>query len=151
MNYNLTLTYWNIGNRIKNELLQNKIAEYGKHLVSQISDRLIEEYGSSFAEKNLRRMIQFSEVFPKIEIVASLMRQLSWTHFTLIFPLKSELERDFYLQMRRLEKWSVRTLSTKIDSMLFERTSISKKPKELAKLEIKNLTDNDKITPDLVF
>lgn len=151
VNYNLTLTYWNIGNRIKNELLENKRAEYGKQLVSQISARLVEEYGSSFAEKNLRRMIQFSEIFPKIEIVASLMRQLSWTHFTLIFPLKSEIERDFYLQMCRLENWSVRTLRKKIDSMLYERTSISKKPEELARLELNNLKEEDKITPDLIF
>lgn len=82
VNYNLTLTYWNIGNRIKNELLENKRAEYGKQLVSQISSKLVEDFGTSFAEKNLRRMIQFSEIFPNIEIVASLMRHLSWTHFT---------------------------------------------------------------------
>ena len=151
VNYQLTYTYWNIGNRIKKELLQNKRAEYGKQLVSNISKRLIEDYGTSFAEKNLRRMIQFSEVFPDIEIVASLMRQLSWTHFTLIFPLKSDLERDFYIQLCRLEKWSVRTLKSKIDSMLYERTSISKKPEELAKLELKSLKENDILSPDLVF
>lgn len=74
---------------------------------------------------NLRRMIQFSEVFPDEEIVASLMRQLSWTHFTVLIPIKNDIQRDFYSQMCRIENWSVRTLRKKIDSMLFERTAIS--------------------------
>ncbi len=72
-------------------------------------------------------------------------------HFKIIMYLKNELEREFYLQMCRLEKWSVRTLQKKIDSLLFERTSISKKPDELAKLELAELKSEDKMTPDLVF
>ena len=65
--------------------------------------------------------------------------------------MKDELQRVFYAQMCRIEKWSVRTLRKKIDSMLFERTAISKKPEELAKLELRELQDNDNLSPDLVF
>jgi len=96
-------------------------------------------------------MMHFAEVFPDFQIVASLMRQLSWTHFTIIIYLKKDLEREFYTQMCRIEKWSVRTLRKKIDSMLFERTAISKKPGELAKLELKQLKNEDKLSPDLIF
>ena len=96
-------------------------------------------------------MMQFYEFFPDFEIVAALWRQLSWSHFKLLIPLKTDLEKEFYAQMCRLENWSVRTLRKKIDSMLFERTAISKKPEELAKLELQQLKEEDKLSPDLVF
>ena len=35
--------------------------------------------------------------------------------------------------------------------MLYERTAISRKPDELAKIELKNLEENNELTPDLVF
>lgn len=53
-----------------------------------------------------------------------------------ILSLKDALQMEFYAQMCRLENWSVRTLEKKIDSMLFERTAISKKPEALAKMEL---------------
>ena len=96
-------------------------------------------------------MIQFYEIYPDFEIVVSLIRQLSWTHFIALIPLKSDIEREFYAEMCRIERWSVRTLRNKIDSMLFERTAISKKPEELAKQELAQLKEEDKLTPDLVF
>ncbi len=91
------------------------------------------------------------ETFPDIEIVSTLWRQLSWSHFKEIMYLKTDLEREFYAQMCRIERWSVRTLRKQIDSMLFERTVISKKPEELAKLELNKLSKKDQLSPDLVF
>jgi len=67
------------------------------------------EYGGSFSEKNLRRMMQFAEVFPDRGIVVSLIRQLSWTHILAVIPIEDRLKRAFYIEMCRLEKWSVRT------------------------------------------
>ncbi len=78
---------------------------------------MVDEHGPSFGEKNLRRMIQFAEVFPQEEIVVSLIRQLSWTHFIALSPLKNRLQRDFYAELCRVEGWSVSTLRQKIDSM----------------------------------
>ena len=151
VNVGLTAMYWNIGKRINDDILENKRAEYGKQIVVTLSQQLTEEYGNGFSAKSIRRMMQFNELFPDFPIVASVMRQLSWTHFTIIIPLKTGIERDFYTQMCRIEKWSVRTLRKKIDSMLFERTAISKKPEELAKLELMQLKEEDKLSPDLVF
>ena len=65
--------------------------------------------------------------------------------------LKDELQRQFYMEMCILERWSTRKLQEKIDGMLYERTAISKKPKQLIKQEIKQLREEDKLTPDLVF
>jgi len=96
-------------------------------------------------------MIQFAEVFPDREIVASLMRQLTWTHFIELMPLDKPLQREFYVEMCRVERWSVHTLRQKIGGMLYERTALSRKPEQLAALELKQLREEDKLTPDLVF
>lgn len=152
VNTALTVLYWQIGNRINEEVLQEERATYGDKIVERLSKRLTEEYGNrSFQVKNLRRMMQFASIYNDFEIVASLVRQLSWTHFTILLPIKNEVERDFYTQLCRVEKWSVRVLREKKRSMLFERMAISKKPEELAKLELKDLADNDTMSPDLVF
>jgi len=151
VNAGLTTLYWQIGNRIRQDILKEKRAEYGKEIVSTLSRQLTDDYGNNFNEKNLRRMIQFAEVFPDKEIVVSLIRQLSWTHFIALIPLKDDVQRDFYAEMCRLERWSVRTLRKKIDGMLYERTAISKKPEELAKKELAALREEDRLTPDLVF
>lgn len=96
-------------------------------------------------------MIQFAELFPDKEIVSGLTRQLSWSHFRLLLPLKDPLKRDFYAEMCRVEKWNVRTLEKKIGSMLFERTALSKKPESLVEAEIALLRQEDRLSPDLVF
>ena len=96
-------------------------------------------------------MIQFAEVFSDKKIVVSLIRQLSWTHFIALIPLKNDLQRDFYAEMCRIERWSVRTLRKKIDGMLYERTIISKKPEKLIEKDLAALREEDRLTPDLVF
>ena len=151
VNVGMTLLYWRIGKRIQLEVLQNERAEYGKEIVSTLSRQLVEEYGNGFSEKNLRRMVQFAEVFPNSEIVVSLIRQLSWTHILALIPLKKPLQREFYAEMCRAERWSVRTLREKIGSMLYERTAISKKPEEVARAELAQLRSDDQLSPDLVF
>ena len=93
-------------------------------------------------------MIQFAEVFSEEEIVVSLIRQLSWTHFIALIPIKDSIKRDFYAEMCRLERWNVRTLRAKIDSMLFERTALSQKPEALARTELEALRKDDLMTPD---
>ena len=75
-------------------------------------------------------MVRFAEVFPDQQIVVSLIRQLTWTHIIALLPLKDQLQRDFYAEMCRIERWSVRMLRQKIDGMLYERTALSKKPDE---------------------
>jgi hypothetical protein len=53
------------------------------------------EYGPDNTEKGLRRMIQLAERFPDGEIVATLSRQLGWSHFVELLPLDDPLKRDF--------------------------------------------------------
>lgn len=151
VNATTTNLYWNIGDRINSNILGNKRAEYGKEVVKSLSKHLTKEYGIGWSEKQLRHCIRIAETFPDKEIVYALSRQLCWTHFRTIMYLKDELRREFYIEMTKLENWNTRTLNDKIDSMLFERTAISKKPDELVKHELKELREDNKLSPDLVF
>jgi len=151
VNAGLTILYWQIGSRIRQNILKEKRAEYGLEIVVTLSRQLVKEFGNGFSRPNLFRMVRFAEVFPERKIVSTLSIQLSWSHFVEIIPLKDDFQRDFYAEMCRIERWSVRTLREKISGMLFERTAISKKPKDLVKQEIAALRDEDKLTPDLVF
>jgi hypothetical protein len=151
VNAGLVLMNWHIGKRINDEILKNKRAEYGEEIVSTLARQLTTEYGKGFTRTNLIRMRQFAEFFPDIEISATLSHQLSWSHFVEILPLKDQLQRDFYAEMCRVERWIVRALRDKIDGMLYERTALSKKPEELIKQEIAALREEDKLSPDLIF
>jgi len=151
VNVGLTMLCWRIGKRINEEILEGKRAGYGEEIVSTLSRQLTMEYGSGFAAKNLRHMMKFAETFPDEGIVSTLWRQLSWSHFKAIMYLKDPLQYEFYAAMCRAEGWSVRTLRKKIDSMLYERTAISKKPEELARKELAELREEDRMSPDLIF
>lgn len=147
----LTSTYWHIGKTIGSDVLNNKRAEYGKQILPNLSEKLTAEYGKGWSLKQLQHCLRFAETFSDFEIISALWRQLSWSHFKILMYQETELKMNFYTQMCRIEKWSTRQLQEKIDSMLFERTAISKKPELLAKEEIQKLKDNDQLSPDLVF
>lgn len=92
-----TLMYWHIGERINRDVLNNERASYGKQIVSQVATQLQEHYGEKgFDIRNLRRMMQFAQNFPNVQIVAQAARQLSWSHFVEILPLKDELQLKTY-------------------------------------------------------
>lgn len=145
------MLHWFVGDRIRKEILREKRAGYGERVVELLSKTLTLEYGAGFGRRNLFRMIRFAEAFPDEPIVSTLSAQLSWSHFIEIIALKEPLQRDFYAEMCRVEQWSVRTLRNKIRGMLYERTAISRKPKELARQELEALREEDRMTPDLVF
>lgn len=151
VNSALVLLYWQIGHRIRVEVLKSRRAAYGEEICSTLSNELTPEFGSGFSRPNLTRMIRFAEVFPAGDTVATLSRELGWSHFVEIIYLKEPLKREFYAEMCRVERWSVRTLRGKIGGMLFERTALSRKPEELAKKELAKLRADDVLTPDLVF
>ena len=151
VNSTMSMLYWQVGKRINSDVLKNKRAEYGKQIVVVLSESLIREYGAGWSEKQLRHCIRFAEVFPENEIVSTLWRQLSWSHIKELIYIEDELKRSFYTEMCKMEKWSVRTFRERVNSMLYERTAISKKPEETVRQELKLLGETGKITPDLIF
>ncbi len=151
VNSALVLLYWNIGQRIRTDILKETRAEYGERILPTLSKHLEAEFGRGFGHRNLFRMVRFAEVFPDIKIVSALRTQLGWTQFRQIIALDDPLKRDFYAEMCRLERWSTRTLESKIGAMLFERTALSKRPNKRIASELKKLRDEDHLSPDLVF
>jgi predicted nuclease of restriction endonuclease-like (RecB) superfamily len=151
VNAALVVLYWNIGQRIRRDILKEKRAEYGERIVAALGRQLAADFGRGFTERNLFNMVRFAEAFPDSKIMHALSAQLSWTHLRRIVYLDDPLKRDFYAEMCRIEGWNTRTLNQKVQSMLFERTALSKKPAKLMAMELKKLRQEDKLSPDLVF
>jgi predicted nuclease of restriction endonuclease-like (RecB) superfamily len=151
VNRELTLLYWQIGHLINTEILQFKRAEYGEQIIATLSHQLSSVYGKGFTRTALVRMKIFSETFSFEEISATLSHKFSWSHFVEFIGIKDELKRSFYIELCSIEKWSVRQLRERINSMLYERTAISKKPDETIKQEHELLKQKQQITPDLIF
>jgi predicted nuclease of restriction endonuclease-like (RecB) superfamily len=147
----LTGLYWEIGQRVHTEVLDERRAAYGSQIVSAVGRQLESRYGRGFGEKSLRHMIRFARAFPSSEIVSTLCRQLSWSHLRQLSYLDDELKRTFYAEMCRVEAWSTRVLTERIDSMLFERTAVSKKPEALIRKELADLREEGELSSALVF
>jgi predicted nuclease of restriction endonuclease-like (RecB) superfamily len=151
VNQELTLLYWNIGKNINEEILKNDRADYGKKIILGLSIELSQRYGTGFSKRNLHSFVKLNAVFQDVVIVQTLSAQLSWSHLYSIINIENPIKREFYIQMTAHERWSVRTLQERIDSMLFERTAISKKPEETIVKELEILKNNKQISPDLAF
>ena len=126
VNAELTRLYWRLGKRLHTEVLGGtNRAKYGDQLIKRVGDQLAQEFGRGFEAKNLRRMVQFAQVFAEPEIVATLSRQLSWSHFVNLLPLKTEQARQFYAGQAASHTWSVRELRHQIERKAFERTELA--------------------------
>jgi len=84
INAEITSVYWQIGQRIKIGILDNRRAEYGKQIVSQLAAELTQYFGRGWSEKQLRHCLRFAETFPDEKIVSALWRELSWSHLKII-------------------------------------------------------------------
>lgn len=151
INAELTQLYWHIGRRINDDLLQGKRAGYGQEVVKSLATELTSHYGKGWGEKHLRHCMHFAEIFTEEAIVYTLCRQFSWSHLRLLIFMEDPLQRTFYAEMCRLEKWSVRQLRERIQSMLYERTAISRRPEITIQNDLEKLREENKISPDLVF
>lgn len=147
VNTELTLLYWHIGKRLQKEVLGGERAEYGKQIITSLSQQLISEYGKGWSERQLWFCLQITNTFPDPEIVNTVCAELSWSHLRLLIGFDDPLKRD----LCRLERWSVRQLQERIKSMLYERTAISRKPEETIRQEISSLRDQGQLSPDLAF
>lgn len=139
VNAELSLLYWHVGKRINEEVLGDERAEYGRHVLQNLSVALSKEYGKGWSVHQLKQCVWFARAIPDKDKSYTLCNQLSWSHIRLILPFETQVQRDFYIAMCKTEHWSVRTLRERIDSMLYERTAISKKPEETIANELKLL------------
>ncbi len=63
-----------------------------------------------------------------------LILKLSFTHFTLLTPIKDRLKRTFYETEAIRGTWSVRELKRQINSLYYERAALSTSPDKLRDL-----------------
>lgn len=151
VNQELTLLYWKIGKSINDDVLKNDRADYGKKIIPTLSLALTNKYGVGFNKRNLQSFVKLNTVVEDISILHTVCAKLSWSHIRVLIYIENQVKREFYMQMTVHERWSVRTLQERIDSMLFERTAISKKPEQTIISDLKTLENEKKISPDLAF
>ncbi|MDD8026593.1 MAG: PDDEXK nuclease domain-containing protein [Acidobacteriota bacterium] len=151
VNEELTFLYWQIGKRLQKEVLGGERAEYGKAVISAVSGQLTAEYGKGWSEKHLWHCLRVAETFPDDAILSAVRRELSWTHIKILAYVEDPLKREFYTEIARLEGWSSRQLQERMNSLLFERTAISKKPEETIRRDLEILRSKGAISPDLTF
>jgi predicted nuclease of restriction endonuclease-like (RecB) superfamily len=125
VNSETTLMFWEIGQVINVVTLDNKRAAYGKYILTELASKLTEKYGKSFSERNLYRMIAFSECFSDVQILTPLATKLSWTHFTELLPVKSDEARLFYAQDAAARGYGTKELRRQISRKAYERREIA--------------------------
>ena len=112
-NHTQILLNWHIGSRINKAILNNGRAEYGRAIIPELAVQLQIEFGRGYDRTALTRMVKFAKLFKNREIVVTLSQQLSWSHITMILSMEDQNKRDFYIEMCRIENWSVRGLRKK--------------------------------------
>ena len=151
VNSEMLMLNWSIGQRVKTDILKDKRASYGKEVVRKLSLRLVQKYGSGWSERQIWNCVRSAYTFPKTQIVYAVRSQLSWTHIRSLLSVEDSLKREFYLQMCVYEKWSTRVLEERMDSMLFERTALSKKPEKVIRQELSQLAKTGRPSEEVVF
>ena len=145
------MTNWYVGKRIKEDILYNQRAEYGKQVIKKLATRLTVKYGSGWGYGKLKHCVRSAYLFSEDEIGYAVRSQLTWTHLRSLMGVKDELARSFYVEMCRMEHWDTRTLDEKIDCQLYERTAISRKPEDMIRKELNEIKENNQLLPDLIF
>ena len=151
VNAELSSLYWQIGRRINAELLNNKRADYGKQIIASLAQKLTLEYGKGWSENQLRHCLRTAEIFPDEKILSAVRRELSWSHIKILIYIDEPLKREFYTQIAKNENWSSRQLQERINSQLFERTAISKKPDKTIQDKLALLKKDKKVSEDIIF
>ena len=150
VNQELTLLNWEIGKHIA-QTIENTDEIYGLEIVATLSPLLMKEFGKGYTVSSLHRIHRFYKSFSNQKIVATLSPLLSWSHFIELTNVKNPLARMYYTELCKIEHWNIRELRNKINSMLYERTALSKKPEKLIKQELTMLKKEKQFTEDLVF
>lgn len=119
VNFAMVSAYWNVGRLIvEDEQHGQARAEYGKAVLAELSDKLTDEFGKGFDERELRRMRQFYCVFPKWD---TLRPELTWSHYRLLIKVKDEQARMWYMNEAAEQTWSSRQLDRQISVLYYER------------------------------
>ena len=119
VNQHMVQAYWHVGRLIVEQELQGQErAEYGKHQLEQLSQRLQGDFGKGFDVTNLRNMRRVYLAFP---IRETLSLELSWSHYNLLSRVEQTNAREWYMNEAIQQNWSVRALERQIGVLYYER------------------------------
>ena len=124
VNSELVITNWKIGKMIDEKQKSLPRAEYGEKLIKELSSQMTKDFGEGYSEKNLFRMRKFFRTF---QIVSTLSRELTWSHYTLLISVKNDDAREFYYKEAIKNSWSVRQLEREIHNISYERYILGNK------------------------
>lgn len=123
VNSAMVTAYWEIGREIYRACGENDRAEYGRKLLTYLSEKLTAEFGQGYTVRNLRAMRQFYCCFPIRHTVCA---ELSWSHYRLLMRISDETIRAFYMEECVKSAWSVRQLERQINTMYYQRILASR-------------------------
>lgn len=147
----LVVTYWSVGRWIVEfEQRGRDRAAYGEMLIERISQDLTKRYGKGWGENQLLDIRQFYLTYRGVEKPHTLCGELetsnialqsasipspafslSWSHYRFLMRIEDSAKRQFYEAECRRGNWSVRQLDRQIQSLLFERTSLSRRKSDV--------------------
>lgn len=137
VNQQMVQAYWQVGRLIVEQEQQGQQrAEYGKQQLSQLSERLQNDFGKGFDVTNLRNMRQFYLAFPKRD---ALRLELSWTHYRSLIRIENPRARDWYASEAATQNWSARALERQVGVLYYERL-LASKDKQLVEQEAQEKT-----------
>lgn len=152
VDFQRVLLYWNIGQRIFDEIQGGKErADYGKEIIKNLALELEPVYGSGYSYRQLYLFLQFHKAFPIVNTVRS---QLNWSQYKLLIRIEDEDKREFYIRESVKSLWSSRQLERQINSSLFERLLLSSDKKsvlDVAKNENTQIKPRDIIKDPMVL
>lgn len=151
VNTELTVLHWEIGHRIQSETLRGQRAAYGQEIFEQLAQQLTQEFGSGWGARHLRFCVKFVQAYPDREILNTLCSKLSWSHFKNLANLEDNTKRNFYTELCALERWSVRQLQERVQSMLFERTALSKSPETTIRSDLAAIRAQGEVSPAVLL
>ena len=150
LNGEVSMTYWRIGKYIAGELETLGTEKYGAKIVATVSRQLTERFGKGYTRDAIFRMVKVVRAYPEEEIVGTLSRHLTWSHFIELAEIQEPTRRLFYQQMSIVNNWSVRQLRKQEDAMAYERSLIAAKPDDEQVQTLSKVTEGD-ISPDVIL
>ena len=124
INFAMVKSYWNIGRIIvEHEQSGSLRAEYGKHTLQELSERLTKEFGKGFTVRTLQQMRKFYVLFQNTNTLCS---QLTWSHYRLLMTVENEKAREWYMNEAVAGAWSCRQLGRQISTLYYERLLASR-------------------------
>ena len=124
VNFAMVESYWLIGQQIVEHKQHGEArADYGKGLLKELAARLTTDFGKGFDERELRKMRQFYQTFPKRD---TLRPELTWSHYRRLISVENEAARLWYMNEAADSVWSTRQMDRQISTLYYERLLASR-------------------------